>query len=183
MEAYYNYFKALHLIFVITWFAGLFYMPRLFIYWIEAQDKSDLEKDILTRQFQLMAKRLWYIITWPSAVLAVAFALLLIYLMPQWLTESWMLIKLIFVLVLVLYHFKTHQLLKQMQNNVFQYSANFMRFWNEGATLLLFAIVFLAILKSAFHWVFGVIGLVALGGLLFLGIRLYKSYRAKSDKD
>ena len=72
-------------------------MPRLFIYWIEAQDKSDLEKDILTRQFALMAKRLWYIITWPSAVLAIGFALLLLYIMPSWLTQSWMLIKLAFV--------------------------------------------------------------------------------------
>lgn len=183
MEAYYNYVKALHLIFVITWFAGLFYMPRLFIYWIEAQDKSDLEKDILTRQFALMAKRLWYIITWPSAVLAIGFALLLLYIMPSWLTQSWMLIKLAFVALLVLYHVKTHQLFKQMQQGIFKHSGNFMRLWNEGATLLLFAIVFLAILKSSFHWVFGVVGLVVLGVLLMLGIKAYKKYRAKAEKN
>ena len=70
MQEYYNYIKALHLIFVITWFAGLFYMPRLFIYLIEAQDKPVLEKEILSKQLKLMARRLWYIITWPSAVLA-----------------------------------------------------------------------------------------------------------------
>ena len=65
---YYNYIKALHLIFVITWFAGLFYIPRLFIYHIEALKKTKTEANILIPQLKLMAKRLWYIITWPSAI-------------------------------------------------------------------------------------------------------------------
>ena len=72
---------------------------------------------------------------------------------------------------------------KQMQQSIFKYSGNFMRLWNEGATLLLFAIVFLAILKSSFHWVFGVVGLVVLGVLLMLGIKAYKKYRAKAEKN
>ncbi len=67
---YYNYIKSLHLIFVITWFAGLFYQPRLFIYHIEASKKESPEKEILEKQLKLMARRLWYIITWPSAILA-----------------------------------------------------------------------------------------------------------------
>ena len=75
MGEYYNYLKSLHLIFVITWFAGLFYIPRLFIYHIEAQDKPNPAKDILSDQLKLMTKRLWYIITWPSAVLATLFAI------------------------------------------------------------------------------------------------------------
>ena len=74
MLEYYNYIKSLHLIFVITWFAGLFYIPRIFIYHIEAQEKTAVERDILSVQLKLMAKRLWYIITWPSAILAAAFA-------------------------------------------------------------------------------------------------------------
>lgn len=180
MVDYYGYVKALHLIFVITWFAGLFYMPRLFIYLIEAQSKPVLEKEILSKQFKLMARRLWYIITWPSAVLAVFFALVLLYLMPGWLAQTWMLIKLIFVVLLIGYHLKTHQMYQQFRANTFNYSANTMRFWNEGATLLLFAIVFLAVLKSSFHWIFGVIGLVGLAVLLVLGIRLYKKYRTKN---
>ena len=65
---YYNYIKALHLIFVITWFAGLFYIPRLFIYHIEATQKTASEQKILSEQLKLMSKRLWYIITWPSAI-------------------------------------------------------------------------------------------------------------------
>ncbi len=97
---YYNYIKALHLIFVITWFAGLFYIPRLFIYHIEASEKPEPENSILTTQLKLMTKRLWYIITWPSAVLATIFAVWLLILVPVWLQMPWMHVKLAFVVLL-----------------------------------------------------------------------------------
>jgi len=174
---YYNYIKSLHLIFVITWFAGLFYIPRIFIYHIEAQEKTAIERDILSVQLKLMAKRLWYIITWPSAILASIFAFTLLYLMPSWLTQDWMLIKLFFVGLLYLYHYKTHRIFKELQNDEFRYSSFFMRIWNEGATLILFAVVFLVILKSSFHWIFGVLSIVGLALLLMFGIRIYKRFR------
>jgi putative membrane protein len=177
---YYNYIKSLHLIFVITWFAGLFYQPRLFIYHIEASKKESPEKEILEKQLKLMARRLWYIITWPSAILATTFAVWLLILMPSWLSQSWMLIKLGFVLLLILYHFKTHQMFLQLQKDVINYSSSFMRLWNEGATLFLFAIVFLAILKSSIHWVFAFGGIIGLIVFLALGIKLYKKYRSKN---
>lgn len=177
---YYNYIKSLHLIFVITWFAGLFYQPRLFIYHIEASKKESPEKEILEKQLKLMARRLWYIITWPSAILATTFAVWLLILMPSWLSQSWMLIKLGFVLLLILYHFKTHQMFLQLQKDVINYSSVFMRLWNEGATLFLFAIVFLAILKSSIHWVFAFGGIIGLIVFLALGIKLYKKYRSKN---
>lgn len=177
MDAYYNYIKSLHLIFVITWFAGLFYMPRLFIYHIEAMEKGCPDREILAEQLKLMARRLWYIISWPSAVLATIFALLLLYIIPSWLTQDWMLIKLFFVGLLFLYHFKTHRIFKAFQKDDIQYSSLFIRVWNEGATLLLFAIVFLVILKSSFHWIFGVLSLVGLAVLLMLGIKLYQKVR------
>ena len=177
---YYNYIKSLHLIFIITWFAGLFYQPRLFIYHIEASKKESPEKEILEKQLKLMARRLWYIITWPSAILATTFAVWLLILMPSWLSQSWMLIKLGFVLLLILYHLKTHQMFLQLQKNVINYSSVFMRLWNEGATLFLFAIVFLAILKSSIHWVFAFGGIIGLIVFLALGIKLYKKYRSKN---
>ena len=177
---YYNYIKSLHLIFIITWFAGLFYQPRLFIYHIEASKKESPEKEILEKQLKLMARRLWYIITWPSAILATTFAVWLLILMPSWLSQSWMLIKLGFVLLLILYHFKTHQMFLQLQKDVINYSSVFMRLWNEGATLFLFAIVFLAILKSSIHWVFAFGGMIVLIVFLALGIKLYKKYRSKN---
>ncbi len=174
---YYNYIKALHLIFVITWFAGLFYIPRLFIYHIEATKKTKQEADILVPQLKIMTKRLWYIITWPSAILCIIFAFWLLLLIPSWIAQSWMHIKLTFVVLLIAYHLKTHQIFLKLQKDKIVYTSMFMRIWNEGATLLLFAIVFLVILKDSFHWVFGLFGILGLGVILVLGIRLYKKIR------
>lgn len=182
MGEYYNYIKALHLIFVITWFAGLFYIPRLFIYHIEAQDKPTPDREILSKQFKIMSRRLWYIITWPSVVLSTIFALWLLVLMPAWLEQAWMHVKLGFVVLLFAYHIKTHLIFKEFQNDRIKYSSNFMRIWNEGATLVLFAVTFLVILKSTFNWIFGVLGIVVLVVLLMLGIRLYKRIRDKNPE-
>jgi putative membrane protein len=177
---YYNYIKALHLIFIITWFAGLFYIPRLFIYHIEATEKPSPDKEILSNQLKLMTKRLWNIITWPSAILSTIFAIWLLVLQPIWLQEPWMLVKLAFVVLLFLYHLKSHQIFKQLQRDEIKHTSKFMRIWNEGATLILFAVVFLVILKSAFNWIFGVIGIIILGVLLMLGIRLYRRIQKKN---
>jgi putative membrane protein len=177
---YYNYIKALHLIFVVTWFAGLFYIPRLFIYHIEASEKPSPEREILSTQLKLMTKRLWYIITWPSAVLCTLFAIWLLLLMPGWLQQPWMHVKLAFVLLLIVYHLRCHQMFKQLQRDEVKYSSQYMRIWNEVATLVLFAVTFLVILKNAFNWIYGVVGILVLGILLMLGIRLYKRIREKN---
>ena len=176
---YYNYIKALHLIFVVTWFAGLFYIPRLFIYHIEASQKPSPDKEILSDQLKLMTKRLWYIITWPSAVLCTLFAVWLLLLMPSWLQQPWMHIKLAFVVLLFFYHVKCHQIFKQLQRDEVRYTSKFMRLWNEVATLILFAVTFLVILKGTFNWIFGVVGLLGLGVLLMVGIKAYKRYRER----
>ena len=179
---YYNYIKSFHLIFVITWFAGLFYIPRLFVYQIESFHKPSPEKEILGKQLKLMAKRLWFIITWPSAILATFFAVWLLLLQPFWLQQPWMHVKLGFVLLLIIYHLKTHHYYKLLQNDDVKITSNFMRIWNEGATFILFAVVFLVILKNAINWVFGIIGLVLLGVLIMLGFKLYKRIRAKNPE-
>ena len=176
----YNYIKSLHLIFVITWFAGLFYIVRLFVYQIEANDKPSPEKEILQKQYKIMTYRLWYIITWPSAVLATIFAVWLLLLMPTWLQMPWMQVKLGFVVLLFGYHFKCHQIYKQLQNDEFKYSSNFMRLWNEGATIILFSVVFLVILKNAFNWIYGVVGIVLFSVLIMLGFKFYKRIRTKN---
>ena len=176
---YYNYIKSLHLIFVITWFAGLFYIPRIFIYHIEASLKSSPEKEILGTQLKLMAKRLWYIITWPSAILAILFGIWLLALAPYWFEQPWMHAKLGFVVLLIMYHLKTHLICKELQKNQIKYSSNFMRIWNEGATLILFAVVFLVLLKSTLNMAYGMLGLVGLAILLMLGIKLYKRTRSE----
>lgn len=180
MAEYYNYIKSLHIIFVVTWFAGLFYIPRLFVYQIEAFNKPSPDKEILGEQLKLMAKRLWFIITWPSSILAVFFGILLIWSRPFYLPDAWMQVKLGFVLLLIIYQIVTHRFYRQLQNDIVKKSSNFMRLWNEVATFVLFAVVFLVVLKDALNWIFGVIGILVLGILLMLGYKIYKNIRAKN---
>ena len=177
------YVKALHIIFVVTWFSGLFYIIRLFIYHVEAEDKEEPAKEILQTQYKLMAKRLWYMITWPSAILASFFAFWMLYKNPAYLTMDWMLVKLAFVLALYFYHGGCQKIYTQLQNDSIKYSSFKLRIWNEVATIILFAVVFLVTLKSAINWIWGVVGIVLFGILLILGIRLYKNIRAKKDWD
>lgn len=177
------YIKALHIIFVTTWFAGLFYIIRLFIYHVEAEDKPEPAKEILQTQYKLMSKRLWYIITWPSAILASFFAFWLLFKNPIYLEQPWMLVKLSFVLVLYFYHLSCHKIFKQLQRNEIKYSSFKLRIWNEVATILLFAIVFLVTLKNAITWIWGVVGIVLVSVVLMMGIKLYKRIRAKKDWD
>ncbi len=179
MGELYNYIKALHLVFVITWFAGLFYMPRLFIYHIEAAEKPSPDREILGRQLKIMSRRLWNIITWPSLFLATGTAIWMLILSPSWLQQPWMHMKLAMVALLFVYHWKTHLIYRELQRDIIRYSSRFMRLWNEGATMLLFAIVFLAILKNTFNWLYGLAGLFVLALLIMLGIRVYKTYREK----
>ena len=176
----YNYLKSLHLIFVITWFSGLFYIVRLFVYQIEASQKPSPEKEILQRQYKIMTYRLWYIITWPSNILASIFAFSLLYLNPAFLQQPWMHVKLGFVFVLYLYHLKCHQIYKQLQKDEIKYTSNFMRLWNEGATIILFAVVFLVVLKNAVNWIYGVVGILTFSVLIMLGFKFYKRIRQKN---
>ncbi len=175
----YNYIKSLHLIFVITWFAGLFYIVRLFVYQIEAFNKPSPEKEILGAQFKLMAGRLWKIITWPSMILALGFGIWLIALRPFYLSDGWMQMKLGFVVLLIFYHIKCHVIFKQLQNDIVKHSSNFMRIFNEGATIILFAIVFLVILKHELNWIYGVLGIIVFSVMIMLGYKIYKRVREK----
>jgi putative membrane protein len=176
---FYNYIKSLHLVFVITWFAGLFYIVRLFVYQIEANDKPSPDKEILQKQYKIMTYRLWYIITWPSAILATIFALLLLHLNPGFLEMPWMQVKLVFVVLLFIYHFKCQKIYTELQNDTVKYTSNFMRMWNEGATIILFAVVFLVILKNAINWIYGVVGIVLFSVIIMLGFKFYKRIREK----
>lgn len=180
---YYNYLKSLHLIFIVTWFAGLFYIVRLFVYQIEAASKPSPEKEILQKQYKIMTYRLWFIITWPSAIITSTFAfwmLLFTEVGRLWLQQPWMHVKLGFVFLLYIYHYKCHRIYLELQRDEIKYSNNYMRLFNEGATLILFSVVFLVILKNEFNWIFGVIGIVVFSVLMILGFNLYKRIRTKN---
>ncbi|RAI92270.1 CopD family protein [Algoriphagus yeomjeoni] len=173
----FEYLKALHIIFVVTWFAGLFYIVRLFIYQTEAMERPEAERLILKPQLDLMASRLWYIITWPSAVLTLIFGTLVLTYRIEFLQLPFMHAKLAFVFLLYCYHGWCHKLFKELQAGRTRWTSTQLRIWNEASTLLLFAIVFLIVLKSTLSMVWGLAGLITLGVSLMLAIRLYKKFR------
>lgn len=177
----YLYIKALHIIFIVTWFAGLFYIVRLFVYHTEALEKEDPEKTILTNQFKLMSKRLWLGITWPSAIMTLIFGTTLIILQPEFLSMPYMHIKLSFVLLLYIYHFLCHRIYRKLQAGIKNYSSQQLRVWNEIASFLLVAIVFLIVVKNQLSWLWGTIGLIIFAVLLLFAIRVYRNIRANKN--
>lgn len=171
--------KALHIIFMVSWFAGLFYIVRLFIYHTEAQQRSDVEKNILSRQFVEMEKKLWWIITTPAMILTVVFGVSM-FLYPghtYLIYQPWMHVKLAFVALLLVYHFTCQKILFDVKNNRFKWTSNGLRIWNEVATLALVAIVFIVITKGAMNWWKGTIGFFGVAIGLMLLIKLYKRLR------
>jgi protoporphyrinogen IX oxidase len=171
------YLKAVHIIFIVTWFAGLFYMPRLFVYMIEAHQRPEPERSILLRQLKMMASRLWYGITWPSGIITLIVGVIMLINEPHWLEQGFMHIKLALVLFLYLYHASLHFLFRQLNREIVKFSSTQMRLWNEVATLFLISIVFLIVLKNALSVVWGIAGLLIVTLLIVMGIRIYKKYR------
>ena len=175
----YLYIKALHIIFIVTWFAGLFYVVRLFIYNTEAAEKSEPERRILQAQFFIMIRRLWLGITWPSAILTAIFGPWMWVMLNA--TPRWLLIKILFVAGLYVYHFSLHFIYQQQVKGLFKYSSQQLRIWNEIATVFLVSIVMLASVKQGLSVVWGIIGLCAFVLLLLSGIRLYKKLRSNKQ--
>lgn len=172
-------FKSLHLIFMVSWFAGLFYIVRLFIYHTEAQSRPEQEKGILSKQFIIMEKKLWWIITTPAMILTVVFGVGMLILEPFYLKMPWMHIKLSFVLLLLVYHFVCQRILFQIKNNTFKWTSNGLRIWNEVATLALVAIIFLVVMQDGMSWIKGTVGFFAVAIGLMIGIKIYKRIRNK----
>ena len=175
------YVKSLHIIFVVTWFAGLFYIVRLFIYHTEANEKPEPEKSILITQYKVMQKRLWYGIAWPSMILTLASGGYMIWLSPGFLAQAYFILKLCFVGGLVLYHIQCHVLFKHLKNDIVKSSSFKLRLWNELATIFLVAIVFLIVLKSNTGFIWGMLGLAIFAVTLMLAVKIYKKSREKSQ--
>lgn len=175
--------KALHLIFVITWFAGLFYLVRLYVYHAEAyaeRSKNQVRFEILHEQFSLMERRLLFGITWPSALLTLVLGSTLA--SQYWpISQSpWLMVKIFFLVLLYGYHLSCHYLYGAFKSGAFPYSGRHMRIWNEVPTLLLFAIVFLAVLRDGLQAMWAVGGLLLLSFSLLIAIRVYARLRHSS---
>lgn len=151
------------------------------MYQIEASKKPSPDKEILGEQLKIMAARLWNIITWPSMILALFFGIWLLLMRTFFIADAWMQVKLAFVVILIIYHFKCHQIFKQLQNDVVKHSSNYMRLFNEIPTIILFAVVFLVILKSAINWIYGTVGIFVFAILLMMGYKIYKRIRENKN--
>jgi protoporphyrinogen IX oxidase len=157
----------------------MFYIVRLFVYNTEAGDKSEPEKSILRSHFTIMIKRLWFGITWPSAIATL--------ILGPWIwlgkfngaSMDWLNIKLLFVVGLYAYHFTLHAIYKQQAKGIFKYSSQKLRIWNEVATIFLVAIVMLAVVKQNMSVVWGLAGLIGFVIVLMSAIKIYKKIREK----
>lgn len=171
--------KAVHIVGFISWFAGLFYLVRLFIYHAEAGDKAEPERSILQRQFEAMQTRLWKIITLPA--MTVTFAAGLAMVSQIWPGERWLHYKFVWLALLVGYTFWCGRIRTQQAAGTSTWKSGRLRMFNEVATMLMAAIVFLAVFRSSMSAVWGALGLLGLGIALMVGIRVYRRIRASSD--
>jgi len=174
-----RYLLALHIIFVITWFAGLFYIVRLFVYHSEADLKKEPDRSILIDHFKGAEKRLWYGITWPSAVLSWVFGVWVLISLYGMNIPGWLLLKLGFVTGLTIYHLLCGMIFNRYQKGKIPFSGMKMRLWNEVATVFLVAIIFIVILKDTTNWIKGLLGLIVFSAILVFAINLYKKIREK----
>lgn len=180
--SWFNVAKSLHIIFMVSWFAGLFYIPRLFIYQAEAMDLSENERGAVIGQLKIMARRLWFIITWPAMIITVLTGTALLIIVPGFLSAPWMHVKLGFVFLLLLYHVSLHIIFKKQQRDNYPMTSGQLRFYNELATVLLFAIVFTVVFKNTMSWIYGVGGILVLGVVLTIAIMLYRRARKRKGE-
>ena len=145
----YLWFKTLHIVGVVVWFAGLFYLVRLFIYHVEAEEESPV-REAFKAQYAVMERRLANIITTPGLILTVTMAAGLLIAQPSWLQQGWMHAKLGFVGLLLAYHVFCYRLMGQLQAGVCQWSGRQLRALNELPTLLLVLVVMLVVFKTQF---------------------------------
>ncbi|MDF5730935.1 MAG: protoporphyrinogen oxidase HemJ [Rhizonema sp. PD38] len=144
----YSWFKAFHLVGIVVWFAGLFYLVRLFIYHVEANEEPEPARTILKNQYQIMEKRLYSIITTPGMLVTIAMAIGLLTTEPDVLKEGWLHIKLLFVLLLIGYHHYCKRLMKQLAVDKCTWGSQQLRALNEAPTVMLVVIVLLAVFKN-----------------------------------
>lgn len=144
----YLWFKAFHIVGVVVWFAGLFYLVRLYVYHVEANEQPEPARTILQQQYQLMEKRLYNIITTPGMVLTVGMAIAMLIVAPDLLKETWLHIKLTLVALLIGYHHYCARLMKQMAVGKFTWNSQQLRGLNEVPTIFLVVIVLLAVFKN-----------------------------------
>lgn len=179
---YYNILKSLHIIFVVSWFAGLFYLPRLLIYHVESQDKDAQTRDILSKQFEKMEKLLFNAIMIPAMWLTWLTGLSMVYLVywDSFQSHTWLHLKLAFVAGITIYHFVCRYLIRKFRASEFILSSNQLRLFNEIATILLVAVVFLVIAKNTLDMLKGMGGFVIFAIVIMAAVTIVKKIRSNA---
>lgn len=172
-------FKALHIIAAVAWFAGLFYLARLFVYHSEAFLKEENAKGILTDQYKIMEGRVYKIIMNPAMVLTLIGGVGMLIASDSYLMQTWMHIKLTLILGLLGYHFWCRRIMKTLANGQMPMQPLAFRFFNEVPTLFLVAIVSLAVLRDGIAPVKLLLILVGLIAFLVMATLAYKRYRQR----
>jgi putative membrane protein len=176
----YDSLKALHIIFMVTWFAGLFYIVRLFVYHRESADMESPARELFHDQYKIMERRLMNAITLPSAVLTLLFGTWMLILNPSLLHQGYFHVKLTFLVLLYAYQVYLVIIQRRFQNTAMVLNSTKLRIWNEVPTVILIAVVFLIILKNSINWIYGVIGILGVAILLTIAIKVYKNFRMKN---
>lgn len=173
-------FKALHIIGFVAWFAGLFYLWRLYIYHVEALDKPQPDRDILSRQFTTMENRLFSVIVRPAMLITFVGGIAMLVINPVYLEQGWMQIKLLLVIILAGFSDSSKRYIKNLEQGIRPASSKRLRMINEFPTVLLVAIVLLAVLRNQLS----LIGLLAtiIGLILLLGIFFYLYAKSRQKK-
>lgn len=173
------YIKSMHIAGVVCWFAGLFYIVRLFIYHVEANEKPETEKLVLQKQFEVMQRRLWLGITVPAMWVTLLMGGHLVAVLEAW-SMPWFHIKALCVVLLVAYHVQCGRIRKQLLLGSCTWSSKKLRVFNEVATVLLFAIVFAVVTKSPMMVGYGMLGFLVFAILLMVFLR--KRLQGKTSK-
>lgn len=181
MPSLYLLLKAIHIFGFVSWFAGLFYLVRIFVYHVEAMDRVEPERSILIKEFNVMQWRVYKIICNPGMMITWLCGLGMLHLNGlEWLmANSWMQVKLILLTALLIYHLHAKKVIQRLERGERYFSSFQFRLWNELPTLFLLSIALLAVYKNTINFLYAFIGVLLFAILLIILARTYKNYRER----
>ncbi|UBM58898.1 protoporphyrinogen oxidase HemJ [Marinilongibacter aquaticus] len=182
MAQYYLYFKAFHIVGFVSWFAGLFYLVRIFVYHAEAEDREEPIKSELKKQFSLMSERVYKIIMNPAMMITWTCGLSMLAINPAILDQNWIRVKLLLLVLLTAYHLYCKGIVKKQLAGISPFNSYQFRLLNELPTLFLVAIVLLAVIKDVLNFAYLFLGVLVFGFILFSIVKAYKRHREKKAK-
>jgi len=174
-------FKTIHIVGFVAWFAGLFYLVRIFVYHVEADERPEVERKILIDQYQIMQWRVYKIICNPAMMLTWTCGIAMIVINPLYLAMGWMHLKLTMLFLLLRYHLYCKRIIRRMEAGERPLDSFQFRLFNEVPTIFLVSIAFLGVMKTAVNYGYLFLGLGIFAGLMYFGAKRYKRRREESQ--